>query len=191
MIPIRLWSVVVSHASQPRGSDRGPSRVTSLGTGAVDRPSACLDQLPSCGVRASAMADDGRGRVAPGTAAISRTSSCVGACADIESAAFTSGWSATLQSLGRERGPLGMAGARGAPKASRATGWFSFGEGFDGRGVRRIELPRPARVSSRGPAPGRDVAAPRSRKLGATLGELRPRRAHLVDGGDALWTFGR
>jgi hypothetical protein len=94
------------------------------------------------------MADDGRGRVAPGTAAISRTSSCVGACADIESAAFTSEWSATLQSLGRKRGPPGIAGARGAtrlssaparrggtarPKASRATGWFSFGEGFDGR----------------------------------------------------------
>ena len=31
MIPIRLWSVVVSHASQPRGSGSRPGR-TSLGT---------------------------------------------------------------------------------------------------------------------------------------------------------------
>jgi hypothetical protein len=76
---------------------------------------------------------------------MSRSTPCVGACADIEGT-FTSGWSATLQSLGCERGPLEMAGAPGAHeglplqpvvparptgKHPRATGWVSSAVGFD------------------------------------------------------------
>jgi hypothetical protein len=133
---------------------------------------------------------------------MSRSTPRVGACADIEGGTFTSGWSATLQSLGCERGPLEMAGAPGAHEGlplqpvvpARPTGKHreppagsvplsaSTGKrpAHDSPSATRIELgPGASQRRWYSALPG----------IGATLGELVRRRT--VDGGDALWSFGR
>ena len=52
MIPIRLWSVVVSQANQPRGSDRGPRRAIS-GRAATDAVRASTSCSPPASTRAA------------------------------------------------------------------------------------------------------------------------------------------